>query len=113
MEGHMPRTKDHSGQEPETYVYEEFRVQEFPYFVYKICINKYWKYGFCELSSKFIKTDKPLTIKCRNILKYYKNYTIEKEIYPIGVPYTFIKENNLSVYKPIIKKKFRKNERTR
>lgn len=110
----MPRMKDRSGQEPKTYVYDGSRIEVLPYFLYEVCINKYWKWGFCVLGSRFFKTDRLLHIKCRNALKYYKDYVIEKEISLIGAPYEFIRENNLPVYEPNVKKKkSRKNERTR
>ena len=106
--------KDPSGQEPKTYVYDGSRIEVLPYFLYEVCIIKYWKYGFCVLGSRFFKTDKLLHIKHKNVLKYYKDYTIEKEIFLVGAPYEFIRENNLPVYKPNVKKKkFKKNERAR
>lgn len=109
----MPRVKSPSGQEPKTYMYDGFLIETLPYFLYEVCINKYWKLGSCVLGNKFFKTDKLLHLKYRNILKYYKDYVIEKEIFLIGAPYEFIKENNLSIYEPNVKKKkFKKNERT-
>lgn len=106
--------KDHFGREFNTYIYNGFRVEIMPYFLYEVCINKYWKNGFCVLGSKFLKTEDLLYIHRTNIFKYYKDYIIEKEISLIGVPYKFIRENNLPVYKPNIKnKKLKKDERTR
>ena len=101
----MPRMKDRSGQEPKTYVYDGSRIEVLPYFLYEVCINKYWKYGFCVLGSRFFKTDKLLHIKHKNLLKCYKDHTIEKEIFLVGAPYEFIRENNLPVYEPNIKNK--------
>ena len=54
----MPRMKDRSGQEPKTYVYDGSRIEVLPYFLYEVCINKYWKWGFCVLGSRFFKTDR-------------------------------------------------------
>ena len=100
MEELMPRMNDHSG-----HVYDNYRIEICPYFLYEVRLNKYWKYGFCVLGSKFFKTDSLLHIKCRNTLKYYKDYVIEKEIFLIGAPYEFIRENNiLPVYEPKKKK---------
>lgn len=102
----MPRTKDHSG--IKTYVYKEFQVEELPYFLYEISINKYWKNGFCVLGHKFLKSSKLLDIKQNNIFKRYKDYIIEKGISILGVPYDFIRENNLSIYEKKNVKKCKK-----
>lgn len=95
--------KDLSGYK--TYIYNDSRIEELPYFLYEICINKYWKGGFCVLESRYFKTDEILHIKHKNLFKYYKDYIIAKEISLIGVPYEFIQENNLPIYQPNIKKR--------
>ena len=74
------------------------KVEELPYFLYEICINKYWKYGYCVLGNRFLKTSKPLPIKQTNKFEYRKDYIIEKEISLVGAPCEFIKENNLPMY---------------
>lgn len=101
----MLQMKDHSGSDPKTYMYNDFRIEVLPYFLYEVCINKYWKWGFCILRRKFFKSDRLLHIKHFNIFKYYKDYIIEKEISLIGAPYEFIRENNLPAYEPNVKKK--------
>lgn len=66
------------------------------------------------LGSRFFKSDKLLSIKCLSEFKRYKDYLIEKEITLVGAPAKFIRENNLSEYKSIVKnKKPRKNETVR
>lgn len=113
MARHIPQMKDRSGQEIKTYLYKGYRVEVSSCFLYEVCINKYWKWGFCMLGNKFFKSDKLLRIKNTKILKYYKDYIIEKEISLIGVPYKFVIENNLPKFElNIKKKKVRKNERT-
>lgn len=109
----MTQKKDHSGLETKTYVYEGNRIEVLPYFLYEVCINKYWKNGFCVLGSRFLRTDKLLHIKHGNLLRNYGDCIIEKEISLIGAPYEFIRENNLPVYELNVKnKKLKKNERT-
>ena len=86
--------KDHFGQEDR--IYEGARVKILPYFLYRVCIYKYWKFGFCVLSDRFFKSDQLLNIKNTNIIKYYKNYIIEAEVFLIGAPYEFI--HNCPIY---------------
>lgn len=98
-----------SGTEPKYYVYEEQRIGVFPYFVYEVCLYKYWKNGFCVLGSKFYKSSKLLDIKKQREYKRFKEYIIEREITLVAAPYDFIRENDLPEYEPIIKvKKSRK-----
>lgn len=98
----MIRTKDHSGQEPKTYIFDNNRIEVVPYFIYEVGLYKYWKSGFCMLGTRTFKSDKFLNIKCKRKVKRYDTYFIEKEIVLIGAPYQFIRENNLPEYKPII-----------
>lgn len=110
----MAQMKNRSGQRPKIYIYEGVKIEALPYFLYEVCIYRYWNSGFCVLGSRFFKSDKPLNIKCPSKFKQFDGYTIEKEISLIGAPYQFIKERNLSEYKPISKtKKLRKNETVR
>ena len=99
------QTKNLSGD----YIYNNYDIEILPYFLYEVCINKYWKNGFCLLGHKYFKTDKPLNIKKTSIYKKYKDYLIEKEIILMSAPYEYILKNNLQ--RRIIKKK--KNERAR
>ena len=109
MERRTPRMKGPSGIEPKYYVYEEQRIGVFPYFVYEVCLYKYWKNGFCMLGSKFYKSSKLLDIKKQREYKRFKEYMIEREITLVAAPYDFIRENDLPEYEPIIKvKKSRK-----
>lgn len=106
--------KDPSGRDVKTYIYEGFRLEVLPYFLYEVCIDKYWKGGFCILESKFFKSDKLLKIKTFNKFKYEKDFLIEKSITMLGAPYSFIREHNLSEYQlNNKKKKLKKNERAR
>lgn len=95
--------KDLSGSN--IYIYKDFKVEQLPYFLYEVCINKYWKDGFCVLGYKFYKSNKLLDIKKYRITKKYKDYLLEKVIDLVGVPYTFIIENHLKLYEPKKKKK--------
>lgn len=97
--------KNRSGQEPKTYIYEGTRIEVLPYFLYEVCIYKHWNSGACVLGSRFFKSDRLLKIRCSSKFKQFSGYAIEKEITLIGAPYQFIRESNLSEYKPIIKTK--------
>lgn len=111
MERLMNRTKDPSGQESEVYVYNGFCIEKMPYFLYEVCINKFWRGGFCTLGNSFFKSNRPF----RTISKfeYFDNYIIEKEATLLGAPEWFIKECHLPVYKNVKTKKLKKNERAR
>lgn len=100
------QTKDHSG--IKYYIYKEQKIVEFPYFIYELCVYKYWKNGFCILSTKFYKSDDLLNIKKQRKYKYFKEYMIEEEITLVAAPYNFIRENNLPEYKPKVKKSRKK-----
>lgn len=97
--------KNRSGQEPKIYIYEGIKIEVLPYFLYEVCIYKHWDTGSCMLGSRFFKSDKLLNIKCSNKFKRFSGYTIEKELTLMGAPYQFIRERNLSEYKPISKTK--------
>lgn len=99
------QNKGPSGQDIKTYTYKGFRLEILPYFLYEICINKYWKGGFCTLESKFLKSDKPLKVKVFNQFKYGESFLIEKSITMLGAPYSFIRENNLPEFQLNNKKK--------
>lgn len=97
---------DQSGQ---TYLYNGFRISILPYFLYEICISKYWKDRYCVIGTKFYKSNKPLTIKNYRIFKRYEDHIIEKTISLLAVPNSFIEENNIQTY--TTKKKNGKNDR--
>lgn len=99
----MVQMKNRSGQEPKVYVYEGIKIEALPYFLYEVCIYKHWDSGACVLGSRFFKSNKLLKINSFSKFKRFNGYTIEKEITLIGAPYQFIRERNLSEYKPIVK----------
>lgn len=88
-------------------------VRIYQTFVYELNIYKYWKGGFCQMGSKLYKSNKLLDIKKDNIIEKYDDYFIQKEITLIGVPQKFVDENQLKVYKPIIKKSKKNEQRNR
>ncbi len=95
----------------EFYDFEGTLVEKSSSFTYEVCLYKYWKYGYCILGSKFYRSNKQLPIKKKNIFKKQEDFIIEKEINLIGVPEEFIKEMNLKIHEPRIKKS-RKNGQT-
>ena len=98
--------KDPSG------LYEKDSLKILPYYLYEVRVNKYWNLGYCLIGKKFYKSDTPLTIKYGNIIKYSKNFIIEKEVFLVGAPIEYLKD--LPVYElNVKKKKFKKNERAR
>ena len=93
--------KDLSG--IELYSYNGMPIEEFPTFLYEVCIYKYWKFGACLLESKFITSDNLLKIKQDSECKYVNYYIIEKSITLLGAPRDFIQ--NLKKYQLNPKKK--------
>lgn len=106
MVKHILQAKDPSG---DNFLYEsEYGlVKIYSSFIYEVCLYKHWKNGYCQLDSKFYKSDHILHIKKNRVITKYKNFFLEKEIILVGVPKEFIDENQLKVYtfKPIIKKR--------
>lgn len=86
-----------SGSKRELYIWEDSIVEPLPYFVYKVCTYKFWKNGFCDLGSKFFKSDRLINIKHSRKYNYYDNYYIEKTIELVGVPRELIQELNLQL----------------
>lgn len=114
MEKPILQEKDHSGQESKIYKYRDSKIIVYPSFLYEIKVYKYWNEGFCILGSRYITSDKLLSIKYYNCVKYYNGYTTEQEISLIGAPLDFIESNNCSEYTPVTKhKKKNKNEKSR
>lgn len=101
----MVQQRDRSGLNHKVYNYDGVKIEILPYFLYEVCIYKYWKSGFCMLGSRFFKSDTLLNIKHNHKFKRYDEYIIEKEVTLIGAPYQFIRENKLSEYKSNIKSK--------
>lgn len=93
-----------------SYRFGDERVEPMPYFLYEISIYKITKDGIGIVNSKFLKSNKLLTIKKEVVCKNYKNYQIIQYIDLRGVPSKFIIDNQLPLYKPFKKKN--KNERT-
>ena len=111
MEKLISPGKDHSGQEPKSYVYDGIRIEVSKFFLYEVSLHKYWKNGYCLLGSKLFKSDKLLNIRCPRVYKRFKEYTIEKEISLIAAPQEFITEMGLPVYENIIKNKPKKSKK--
>lgn len=99
MKEHLNLKKDLSGNK-KLYVYLDSKVYEHPKFLYEVSIGKYWKYGYCLLSSTHYESDKLLNISKPNEYKRFKDYMIGKSITLIGVPKYFIEENELKLYDP-------------
>jgi hypothetical protein len=77
------------------YKYHNLQVEEFPYFLYEVsiyCITP--KLSFI-ITTKYFKTNNLLDIDDTKVLKHYKNFNIIRFITLLGVPKSFIKENNL------------------
>lgn len=85
------------------YRYEENKIEVLPYFLYEVCIYKYWSWGCCLLGSKFYKAD--VLLKNKNKITRYKDYIIEKSISLVAAPENFIRENRLPIYERKKKKK--------
>lgn len=99
--------KDPTGQEHKIYLYKGKKVELMPFFLYEVCIYKYWNGGCCILGTKFFKSNKPINLSKYRKVKTYGNYSIEKTISLEGIPASFVKECNIPEY--IINFKNRKN----
>lgn len=102
----MPRKN--TSAEVTFYRYNDDAVEILPYFLYEVSIYKIESTRASLLSCKYYSSNKLLKIKEVEILKTFREYTIERFITLLGAPESFIKENNLPIYelrKPIKKKK--------
>lgn len=57
------------------------------------------------MDSKEFKSDRLLNIKHTSKHKKCNGYSLEKTIELVGAPIEFIRENNLSICKPVLKTK--------
>lgn len=96
--------KGHSGDDFKMYSYKGSVIRALPYFLYEVKVYKHSRLEFIVLGSKFYKSDSLLKINFYNTVKYYDGYSIEHEMSLVGAPESFIKENDLQEYKPIVKK---------
>ena len=76
------------------------KVEELPYFLYEVTLYEISKNTARLLKSTYYKSDKLLITK-KEICKKVKNKLIVKSINLLGVPFSFIKENNLKKYQLI------------
>lgn len=104
MVEHINQTKDHFGRNPITYRFENNQISVLPYFLYEVSADKLWKNGFCNLKSRYFKSNKFLKVKHTVETKRFDGYKVVRSITLLGAPYNFIKENNLPVYKLYSKK---------
>ena len=100
----MSRTKDRSGSKPVTYRFEGSQIEVLPYFLYEVNVDKLWRNGFCNLKSRYFKSDRFLKIVKTEETKQFDGYKIVRSVILLGAPYSFIKERNLPIYKLYSKK---------
>ena len=86
-----------------TYKYQESKLVELPHYLYEVCIYRLSSKCVSSLSTRYYISNKFLEVPEREIIKRFKNCTIERFITLLGAPYSFIKENNLPIYE--LKKK--------
>ena len=79
------------------YLLGKDKVEIFPYFLYEVTLYELSKNRARLLQSNYYKSDKLLNIK-KEIIKKKKNRLFIKSINLLGVPFEFIKENNLKKY---------------
>ena len=94
--------KDLIADKPITYRFKGSQISVLPYFLYEVSVDKHWKNGYCNLKSRYFKSNRFL--KITEEVKHYDEYSIIRRIILLGAPYSFIKENNLSVYELYTKK---------
>lgn len=104
----MPRTKSPSGDKPITYRYQDSQIEVLPYFLYEVDIYRIAPKRVNILSSRYYTSNKLLQVNEREVIKRFKDFSIDRFITLLGAPLSFIEENNLPIYelrKPIRKKK--------
>ena len=90
------------------YRYNDLQIIALPYFLYEVNIYKISRGIVNNLSCRFYKSNKFLSVKETEVVKRFKNFCLVRYITLMGAPISFIKENNLPIYelkKPIKKKK--------
>ena len=90
---------------PKTYRFEGGQIESLPYFLYEVSVDKHWKNGFCNLKSRYFKSDRFLRVVLTEEIKRYDGYDIVRSVTLLGAPLNFIKEHNLPIYKLYSKNK--------
>ena len=81
-----------------TYLYQDSQLMVAPVFIYEVDLY-YISPDRCNLLlARKYTSDKELKVKEVEVVKRFKNFTIERFITLIGAPIAFIEENNLPVY---------------
>lgn len=78
----------------ESYIYGDERVEKMNYFLYEISTYKVTDNCIGIINSKFFTSKKELQVKEITTMEF-KDYSIVVYIDLLGVPETFINENNL------------------
>lgn len=91
-----------------SYRLQDNRVTITSFFLYEVSVYKIEPNCVSILGSKFYKSDSLLNIKKETTEKKFKNYSIVKFVDLLGVPESFVKENNLPIWEP---KRKKRNER--
>lgn len=108
MEELMARKSSQSANKPITYRYQDGQIEALPYFLYEVCLYRTSPDRVSMLSNRYYTSDRILNVKEVEVVKRFKNFSIERFITLLGAPISFIEENNLPIYelrKPIKKKK--------
>lgn len=98
MEKLIPQMNSHFGDKSITYRYQGSRVEVLPYFLYEVDIFRIAPMRANILSSRYYISDKLLNVKEVEVIKRFKSFNIERFITLLGVPQSFIEENNLPIY---------------
>lgn len=94
----MPRTSAHSGDKPITYRYQDSQIEVLPYFLYEVSIYRMSPMRVNILSTRYYTSDKLLNVKEVEVIKRFKDFSIDRFITLLGAPQSFIEENNLPIY---------------
>lgn len=109
MEELMPQTNSRTAvSNPRTYRYQGNQIEVLPYFLYEVDLYSIFPKRTKILLSRYYTSNKLLNIKEVEVVKRFKNFSIQRFITLLGAPISFIEENNLPIYelkKPYKKKK--------
>lgn len=79
------------------YSYKQYKLTEYPKFLYEVSLYKIWKDRVECVGSQFYIADKPLEIKKSTISKRVKDYLLVKYITWLSAPLDYLMQNNFKL----------------
>lgn len=92
------------------YSYKQYKLTEYPKFLYEVSLYKIWKDRVECVGSQFYIADKPLEIKKSTISKKVKDYLLVKYITWLSAPLDYLMQNNFKLVTDESTRRTRKSE---